>query len=139
MAAYGKAGLPARFATLTAIVVVIAIALLVPRWGAPGAAVAMLLGLGTSLLFRAVARRSLALRAPVGRLRFLTGIAVGLGGQLLVLLAGMHSSTWLQWIVSAAAAMTVFYAVRAIFGLLSPEEKQLLNRLTAGRPRADIP
>ncbi len=139
VAAYGKAGLPARFATLTAIVVVIAIALLVPRWGAPGAAVAMLLGLGTSLLFRAVARRSLALRAPVGRLRFLTGIAVGLGGQLLVLLAGMHSSTWLQWIVSAAAAMTVFYAVRAIFGLLSPEEKQLLNRLTAGRPRADIP
>ena len=34
VAAHGKAGLPAQFATLTAIVVVIAIAVLVPRWGA---------------------------------------------------------------------------------------------------------
>jgi O-antigen/teichoic acid export membrane protein len=139
VAAHGNASLPARFASLTAVVIIVAIAILVPRWGATGAAVAMLLALATSIAFRAAARHSLALQAPAGRIRFLAGIGVGLACQLLVLLAGMHASTWLQLIASAAAAVTVFYAVRAIFRLLSPEEKQLLNRLSASRTRADIP
>ncbi|MGH6624383.1 MAG: lipopolysaccharide biosynthesis protein, partial [Burkholderiaceae bacterium] len=45
LAAHGQAGLAARFAWLTAVVVVVAILLLVPRWGVLGAAVAMSIGM----------------------------------------------------------------------------------------------
>ena len=139
VAAHGNAALPARFAALTAVVVVTAIVILVPHWSASGAAIAMLLGLGTSLVFRVVARRSLGLKAPAGQLRFLSGIAIGLACQLVVLLVAKNASNWLQWVGGAAAAVTVFYFVRAIFGLLSPEEKQLMDRLAAVRQRPDIP
>jgi O-antigen/teichoic acid export membrane protein len=138
VAAQGNSALPARFAALTAVVIVFAIGALVPRWGAAGGATAMLLALATSLLFRVAARRALALPPPSGRARFRLGIALGLACQLAVLLAGMQASSWLQLIAVAVAAIAVFYGVRAIFGLLSPEERNLLHRLVRSRARADI-
>lgn len=136
VAAHGNSALPARFASLTAIVIVIAIAVLVPLWGAAGGATAMLLALATSLLFRIAARRALCLPPPAGRVRFLLGIALGLTCQLMVLLASVGASSWPQLIAGALAAVAVFYVVRAIFGLLSPEEENLLHRLLKNRTRA---
>lgn len=136
VAAHGNSALPARFASLTAIVIVIAIAVLVPLWGAAGGATAMLLALATSLLFRITARRALCLPPPAGRVRFLLGIALGLTCQLMVLLASARASSWPQLVAGALAAVAVFYVVRAIFGLLSPEEENLLHRLLKNRTRA---
>lgn len=139
VAAHGNSALPARFASLTATVVVVAIAVLVPRWGAVGGAAAMLLALSTSLLFRVVAWRALDLPPPAGRARFRLGIGIGLACQLAVLLPGMGASSWPQLIAYAFAAVAIFYGVRAIFRLLSPEESNLLHRLVRSRARADIP
>ncbi len=136
VAAHGNSALPARFASLTAIVIVIAIAVLVPLWGAAGGATAMLLALATSLLFRIAARRALCLPPPAGRVRFLLGIALGITCQLMVLFASAGASSWPQLIAGALAAVAVFYVVRAIFGLLSPEEENLLHRLLKNRTRA---
>jgi O-antigen/teichoic acid export membrane protein len=138
VAAHGNSALPARFAALTAFVIVVAIAVLVPRWGAPGGAAAMLLALATSLLFRIAAQRALGLPPPAGRARFRIGIGIGLACQLVVLLPGQDASSWLQLIASAVAGVASFYGVRAIFGLLSPEERSLLRRLFNRRTRAGI-
>jgi O-antigen/teichoic acid export membrane protein len=138
LAAHGNAALPARFAWLTAAVVALAILVLVPSWGARGAAVAMLLAMSTSLMFSLVARRSIALPPAPGRRRFWRGIAVGLAVQLMLLMAGLQASIgWLQLLAAGAGAVGAFYFVRAIFGLLSPEEEQLLERLAARRRRAN--
>jgi hypothetical protein len=52
-----------------------------------------------------------------------------------VLFASAGASSWPQLIADALAAVAVFYVVRAIFGLLSPEEVNLLHRLLKNRTR----
>ena len=128
LTAHGNTGLAARFAWLTATVVVGSLLLLVPPWSARGAALAMMLGMATSPLFNLVGRRTLALPPAPGRRRFWLGIAVGLAAQLLLLAAwNRHVSSWLQLLLAGASAVGVFYGVRAIFKLLSPEEERLLR------------
>jgi len=137
LTAHGNAGLAARFAWLTAGVVIASILLLVPMWGARGAATAMLLGMATSPAFNLVARRTLALPGAPGRGRFWLGIAVGLGAQLLLLvLWHEHVSSWLRFLFAGASTVGIFYCVRAIFGWLSPEEMRLLEGFAARRRRA---
>ena len=93
--------------------------------------------MSTSLLFRFVARRTVKLKPAPGRARFWAGVAVGLGGQLVVLLLSYgRLTTWWQVLSVAAAALAVFYGLRAIFRLLSPEEEQLLQRLISRQWRA---
>lgn len=135
LAAKGNAVLAAKFAWLTAVIVVGSILLLVPVWGARGAALAMLLGMSNSFAFAMAARRTLALQPARGRGRFWLGIACGLAAQGLLLMAARTSVTgWLSLLLAGAGAVAVFYLARAIFGLLSPEEERLLQRL-AVRPR----
>jgi O-antigen/teichoic acid export membrane protein len=130
LAAHGNAGLAARFSWLTAVVVLGSILLLVPPLGVRGAAVAMLLGMSTSFAFAIAARRSLALLPAPGRSRFWLGIAVGLAAQSLLLVA-VHARVtgWNSLLLAGSSAIVAFYAMRAIFKLLSPEEMQLLQRL----------
>jgi O-antigen/teichoic acid export membrane protein len=136
LAAHGNAVLSAKFSWLTAIVVTTSIAILVPLWGTRGAAVAMLLGMSTSLAFVLAARKTLALRPAAGRGRFWFGIACGLGAQALLLVAVRASVIgWASLLLTAASAVTAFFVVRAIFGLLSPEEYQLLQRLAPRQRR----
>ena len=138
LTAYGNAGLAARFAWSTVGVVIGSIFLLVPLWGARGAAMAMLLGMATSPVFNLVARRTLALPTAPGRRRFWLGVAVGLAAQLLLLAAWyQHVSDWLQLLLAGASAARVFYGVRAIFKLLSPEEERLLRGLAVRRGSTD--
>jgi O-antigen/teichoic acid export membrane protein len=140
LAAHGIAGLAARFAWLTALIVVSAILLLVPLWGARGAAFAMFLGMATSPAFNFVARKALALPSAPGRGRFWFGILCGLAVQMLLLIAARPLvSGWTALLLAGAAAVAVFYLVRAIFGLLSPEEERLLTQIAARRRRAQIP
>jgi O-antigen/teichoic acid export membrane protein len=137
LAADGNSALPARFSWLTVVVVLGSIFVFVPQWGALGGAIAMVLGMSTSLLFRFVARRTVKLKPAPGRARFWAGVAVGLGGQLVVLLLSYgRLTTWWQVLSVAAAALAVFYGLRAIFRLLSPEEEQLLQRLISRQWRA---
>lgn len=135
LAAHGNAALAAKFSWLTAIVVICSILVLVPLWGSRGAAVSMLLGMSTSFAFAMAARRTLALRPAPRRGRFWLGIASGLAAQLGLLLVFRASVTgWVPLLLAGVGAVAVFYFVRAIFGLLSPEEEQMLQRL-AVRPR----
>jgi O-antigen/teichoic acid export membrane protein len=138
LTAHGNAGLAARFAWLTVSVVIGSLFLLVPPWGARGAAIAMLLGMATSPVFNLVARRTLALPPAPGRRRFWLGIAVGLAAQLLLLAAwNRHVSSWLQLMLAGASGVGVFYGVRAIFKLLSPEEERLLRGFSVRRSGTD--
>ena len=140
LAAHGIAGLAARFAWLTALIVMAAILLLVPLWGARGAALAMFLGMATSPAFNYVARKRLALPSAPGRGRFWWGICCGLAVQMLLLIAARPLvSGWIALLLAGAAAVAVFYLVRAIFGLLSPEEERLLTQIAARGRRAQTP
>jgi len=140
LAAHGIAGLAARFAWLTALIVMSGILLLVPLWGARGAALAMLLGMATSPVFNYVARKKLALPKPAGRSRFWLGIACGLAAQLLLLIpTGPLVTGWIGLLLTGAGSWAVFYFSRAIFGLLSPEEERLLTQISARRQHAENP
>jgi len=140
LAAHGNTGLAARFAWLTVIIVIGSILLLVPSWGARGAAVAMLLGMATSPLFNFVARRTLALPSPAGRLRFWSGIAVGLAAQSVVLSLWHDSvSSWLLFVAAGTSTVATFYLVRAIVRLLSPEEARVLEALALRLRRNELP
>lgn len=132
LAASGKSGLPAGFAWLTLVVALVSMLWLVPLSGLGGAAWAMLFGNATSLLFALKARRSLGIPSAPNRWRFWLGLVLGCAAQL-VLLAwlGQSTSTWLTLFATAAIAWVAFYAARAIFVALSPEETQLLQRISA--------
>jgi hypothetical protein len=98
----------------------------------------MLLGMSTSLAFAIAARRTLALRPAPGRGRFWFGIACGLAAQTILLTVTRASVTgWVPLLLAGAGAVAAFYLVRAIFGLLSPEEEQLLQRLAAANGRQE--
>ena len=130
LAASGNAEPAARFSWLTALVVVLGITVLVPRWGLLGAVVAILAGMSTSLIFSVVARRMLRLEKPQGRLRFCAGVLLGLATQagLLGLFAPFAVDWWTLFAV-ALAAWAVFFFTRAMFHTLSPEEIRLSRRL----------
>ena len=132
LAATGKSGLPARFAWLTLVVALVSMLWLVPSFGLVGAACAMLFGNATSLLYALKARRSLGISAAPNRWRFWLGLMLGCAVQLVLLAwSGQSVSTWLALLGTAAIAWVAFYAMRAIFVTLSPEETQVLQRISA--------
>lgn len=132
VAASGRSTLAAQFAWLTAIVVLIAMLWLVPRYGLVGGATAMLLGNATSLVFIFVARRALGVTPAPERAKFWLGLAVGCAAQL-ALLAWLADaiSGWITFLLIGAVTWLAFYTARAIASLLSPEERQLLKRFSA--------
>ena len=130
LAGSGNAEPAARFSWLTAAVVILGIIVLVPHWGLLGAVAAILAGMSTSLIFSVVARRTLGLKKPQGRLRFWTGVLLGLAAQagLLGLFAPFAIGWWTVLTVGLAG-WVVFFLTRAMFHTLSPEEIRLLHRL----------
>jgi O-antigen/teichoic acid export membrane protein len=130
LAACGNTRLASRFAWLTVAVVVMSIPLLVPAWGATGAAIGMFLGAATSPVFNVVARQKLALPAPTGRGQFWTGVALGCATQAFVL-AFWHGrvENWPRFVLAGATSVAAFYIARAIFGRLSPEEARVFHAL----------
>ena len=128
----GKSGMSARYAWLTAAIVLCTMYFAVPRFGLIGAAVAMLLGYSTSLLFAANARRALGIPPAEHRVRFWLGLALGCAAQSgLIATLGPRIAGWLGLLALGAAAWASFYVVRALVSTLSPEEKQFLQRLSS--------
>lgn len=136
LAASGNSALAARFSWLTAIVVLGSIVVLVPAYGLIGAAISTLLGMCTSLLFRMAAKRTLRFSAAPSSRRFWFGVACGVLAQAIVLALSGDVERWSTLLLVGGGAWAVFYFVRVIFGLVSPEERQLLERLLAVRRRA---
>ncbi len=128
--ASGQSGLSARFAWLAVVTLVTGMLLLVPRFGLTGAATAMLLANGTSLIFASAARRVLNVPPSAGRARFRAGLALGCAMQTALLIALAPVATgWLTLVAIGAITWAASYGVRAIVNLLSPEEQQLLRRV----------
>ena len=127
--ASGKSGMSAGYSWLTVGVVFISMYFMVPRLGLAGAAVSMLFGYSTSLLFAASARRALGIPPGERRGRFWLGLALGgtVQAALVAALAPLITG-WLGLVTVGAAAWASFYLVRAIAGTLTPEETQLLQR-----------
>lgn len=140
LVASGRSALAAKFAWLTAFVVLGTMLWLVPQYGLLGAAVAMLLGNATSLVFSAIARRVFGITPAAERFKFWVGVAIGCAAQLAVLFwLGSEMRSWITLIAVGAAAWTVFYASRAIIALLSPEEQQLVRRMFVGSRKSMAP
>ena len=130
LAASGRASLAAKFSCLTAGVVVSAMLALVPPFGLLGAAVAILAGMSTSLVFAAVARRALGLQGHSGRGRFWAGVLLGMTTQaaLLFVLAGLVVDWW-TLLALGVASWSAFFLVRVIFKMLSSEEIRISDEL----------
>ena len=132
LVASGQSALAAKFAWFTAVVALGAMLWLVPHYGLLGAAIAMLLGNATSLIFSFVARRAFRVTPAPERFKFWASVMIGCAAQLAILLwQGSVMASWIALISVGAAAWVAFYALRAILALLSPEDQQLLKRFSA--------
>ena len=132
----GRATFAARFSWLTVVVVFASITLLVPDHGLLGAAVAVLLGMSTSLLFRFSARQVMQIGAGSGSRRFYFGVGLGVVSQAAFLAASGKVDHWHELLAIGLGAWSIFYLVRAIFRAMSPEEERLLKQLASFRPSA---
>lgn len=132
--ASGRTGLSVRYSWLTVVVVFGVMIFAVPRFGLTGAAVALLLGYSTSLLFSARVRRTLGIPPAPDRGRFWLGLALGCAAQAaLVAALGPRVTGWFGLLALAAAAWASFYLVRSMVAMMTPEEMQLLQRLSDAR------
>ena len=130
LAASGNSLPAARFSWLSASVLTLGIAVLVPSYGLLGAVIAVFAAMSTSLLFSVVARRTLALGQPVRRLRFWGSVFVGLATQaLLLLLATRYVVSWPTLVLVGTITWLAFFLARALVRALSPEELRILHRL----------
>jgi O-antigen/teichoic acid export membrane protein len=130
LAGKGEAGIPARFAWLTVVVIFVSLALLVPAYGLIGAALAMLLANLTAFLFLAVGRRALALPRASGRAPFWLGLGAGALCQLVLLYwIGRYATDWPSLLLIAAVSWSAFFGARVTLRALSPEERTLLTRV----------
>lgn len=129
LAASGETLLGAKFAWLTAVVASATIILLVPGWGIVGAATGMLLAMSTSMIFGYAARRRLRIRPAQNAAAMRRGVMLGSMAEVGVLAAGWQFVwSWPGLLAVGSAAWVAFYATRAAFGLLSPEELRLVKR-----------
>lgn len=127
LAASGNAQLAARYSTLAAAVVLIAMPLLIPPLGLTGAALATLLGMSISPIFSLAVRRKLRLTPGADRARFWMGIVCGVVAEIAVLAVFTTAiKTWAELLLIGAASWLTFYLTRATLRLLSPEEAQLV-------------
>lgn len=136
LVASGRSGMSAGYSWLTVAIVFGSMSFAVPRFGLIGAAVAILLGYSTSLLFAARARRTLGIPPAEHRGRFWLGLAVGCIPQVaLIATLGPRVSGWLGLLALGMAAWASFYLVRAFTTLLTPEEQEFLRRFSkVGKP-----
>lgn len=136
LVASGRSGMSAGYSWLTVAVVFGSMGFAVPRLGLIGAAVAILLGYSTSLLFAARARRTLGIPPAGHRGRFWLGLAVGCVTQVtLIATLGPRVSGWLGLLALSMVAWASFYLVRAFATLLTPEEQEFLRRFSkVGKP-----
>lgn len=127
----GESGLGARYSWVTVVIMFGAMLFAVPRFGLIGAAAAVLAGQSTSLLFAAKARRMLRIPPDKHRGRFGVGLAVGCMAQAALIVAiGPNVGGWAGLLALGGTAWAAFYLARAIVAALTPEEKQLLQRLS---------
>ena len=129
LAARGNARLAAQYSIFSAAVLLIAMALLVPRHGLIGAATATLMAMSISPMFSLAVRRRLSLPHGPDRMRFWVGIACGILAQItaLALFAGA-TSTWIELLATAALVWLTFYLTRGALRLLSREEISLASK-----------
>jgi O-antigen/teichoic acid export membrane protein len=132
----GRATLAARFSWLTVFVVFGSITLLVPGYGLIGAAIAVLLGMSTSFLFSISARRAMQISGDAGSRRFYLGVGCGVLAQGAVLAVLGAIDGWLELLGAGVVAWSIFYLVRAVLRLMSPEEVRFLKQVAAFRHSA---
>jgi O-antigen/teichoic acid export membrane protein len=126
----GESSLGARYSWITVVIVFGAMLFAVPRFGLIGAASAVLVGQSTSLLFAAKARRMLHIPPDKHLGRFGMGLAVGCAAQAaLLIVLGPQIAGWAGLLALGLTAWAVFYIARAIVSALTPEERQMLQRL----------
>jgi O-antigen/teichoic acid export membrane protein len=132
LAGVGRSDLLARFAWLTVVVLFVSSALLVPRLGLVGAALAMLCANSTTFLFSRIGRRALQLGPAAGRARFWAGILLGCLVQLAPLIwLSSNAASWAMLLGGGLFTWALFYLSRMALKILSPEERELISR--AGR------
>ena len=130
LAGVGRADLLARFAWLTVVVLFASLSLLVPRLGLVGAAFAMLCANSTTFLFSRIGRRALQLGPAAGRARFWAGVLLGCFVQIAPLLwLSVNVSSWGMLVVGGLGTWALFYLSRMALKILSPEERDLVERL----------
>lgn len=130
LAASGNAQLAARYSTIAAVVVLVAMSSLIPALGLIGAALAMLLAMLVSPIFSLAVRRKLRLPHGTDRARFWLGIGSGAVAQWAILAVFANSvSNWLELLSIGTASWLAFYLTRATLRLLCPEEAQLVHKL----------
>ena len=125
----GEVVLPATFALLGGTVTLIAVALLAPRFGAPGAAAAAVIGMTQSLVFNDLISRRIGAAARsaswplVGRV-----IAIGLPVGIMTTAAGGAVAGWISLFALGALAMIAFLGIWLLtFGRVS--ERELIRDL----------
>lgn len=129
LAGVGRSDLLARFAWLTVVVLFVSSALLVPRLGLVGAALAMLCANSTTFLFSRIGRRALQLGPVKGRARFWVGILLGCLVQLAPLLwLTRNAASWAVLLAGGLITWALFYLTRMALRILSPEERDLIER-----------
>jgi peptidoglycan biosynthesis protein MviN/MurJ (putative lipid II flippase) len=110
-------------------VLFVASALLVPRLGLVGAALAMLCANSTTFLFARVGRRTLQLGPAAGRGRFWTGILLGCLVQIPPLLwLSKYATSWAVLLAGGLVTWTLFYLARMALRILSPEEREMIAK-----------
>ena len=129
----GRATLAACFSWLTVVVVFGSITLLVPAYGLIGAAIAVLLGMSTSFLFSFAARRAMQIGGGAGSRGFYIGVGCGLLAQSAALTVIGEIDSWLELLIAALGVWCLFYLVRIVVRLISPEEERLLKQLASFR------
>ena len=86
--------------------------------------------LSLGLFFSFSARRALGLGKSAAQAQFWAGILIGVAAQALVVLPiTRFVVSWWTLVLAAASGWVVFFLVRVIFRMLSPEEARLLDPL----------
>jgi O-antigen/teichoic acid export membrane protein len=126
----GTSKLAATFAWVTAILLMLSMLVLVPRFGLVGAGFANVFALSSSFVFVAFVRRQLAAPADPKRRRMYTGLVAGMLAQagVLAVMAPLARS-WGMFFLTGLLTLAVFQLVRWSLRSLTGEEVRLINSL----------
>ena len=125
----GEARMPAIFATLGGVVTIVALAILAPRFGATGAALAAAIGMSQALIFNHLLARRLGEPArPASWPLILRLLSIALPVGLLTAAVSSIVQGWLTLLALGGAASLLFLGIwLASFG--RSEERMLLDDL----------
>ena len=125
----GEARMPAIFATLGGVVTIVALAILAPRFGATGAALAAAIGMSQALIFNHLLARRLGEPArPASWPLILRLLSIALPVGLLTAAVSSIVQGWLTLLALGGAASLIFLGIwLASFG--RSEERMLLDDL----------